>query len=488
MRQTEEESTMILTVTLRVLKRYPGHLPCVLIGALVCLFGLGCQGPPASLRPLYTKEDAKALPQNDLLKGKWTLATEDSPFSETMENPKPGVDFPDITVEISSSSEELSGGYQIEFLANRPIEEFDYLRFTFALVPIGNHLFFDAQAAEAPETKEKPRPHTPHFALEAHWFGTARIEQDFLRFSLPKDTIFSAYAPLPSQDPDSDSSPLYQGIFTGSTMQLREALANSWNNENLVDTDLYFCRPQMDCNLAVVEDQLKAHPMDTQVMDRAADLFLARGDYPRATGLLRKTAAIPSDFGSYHSRLGLALALAGNFSEARQEFTVAASAPKQPDDNCTERLLTYFLEGSFSKAVQTASTCAPGRFGASADPPLLKYFSLLRLGKQKEAEKYLNQVILSFVGNEKEQLLLLEIQGRLQGHNTKLESPAIQRRFEFFDGLQAEAVGNDARAAEIFENSIFGRKDSLLAMVGRNELVAIRKRLLNPQTGAGAKH
>jgi hypothetical protein len=71
--------------------------------------------------------------------------------------------------------------------------------------------------------------------------------------------------------------------------------------------------------------------------------------------------------------LGLALAFAANFSEVPQELPMAASAPKRPDDNCTERSLT-------------------------------QYFSLLRPGKQKEAEEYLNQATLSFVGEEKEQL------------------------------------------------------------------------------------
>jgi hypothetical protein len=182
-------------------------------------------------------------------------------------------------------------------------------------------------------------------------------------------------------------------------------------------------------------------------------LEVERFIYRRVTELLGKAAAAPEDFGYYHSRLGLVLALAGNFSEARQEFTVVASAPKRPDDNCTERSSTHFLEGSLSEVVQTASACAPRQHGPSTDPVLEKYFSLLRLGKQKEAEEYLNQVTLSFVGEEKEQLLLLEIQGRLQGHNTNPESRAIQRRFELFDGLPSEAVGNsDPKAPAQTEN------------------------------------
>jgi diaminopimelate epimerase len=84
--------------------------------------------------------------------------------------------------------------------------------------------------------------------------------------------------------------------------------------------------------------------------------------------------------------------------------------------------------------------------------------------------------------------LLLETQGRVQGHTIILESPTNQRKFEFFDGLQAEAVGNDVRAAAIFKEAMFARKDSLMAMAGRNELAAIRTRLLTVQMGAGGRH
>jgi hypothetical protein len=115
---------------------------------------------------------------------------------------------------------------------------------------------------------------------------------------------------------------------------------------------------------------------------------------------------------------------------------------------------------------------------------LLKYFALLRLGKQKDAAAYLSNQNKSFVGGEMGQLLFLKIQGRLSDYSTGLNPKPEQREFDFFEGLQAEAEGKDTHAAAIFEEELFTRKDSLVALAGRTELEAVRTRMLS-QKGSG---
>jgi hypothetical protein len=154
----------------------------------------------------------------------------------------------------------------------------------------------------------------------------------------------------------------------------------------------------------------------------------------------------------------------------RREFADVANSPQQPVDACAEIVWTYFIESSFSEVAQAADWYPTAKHHRSADPILLKYFSLLRLGKQKEAENYLTSEAQDFVGDETEHSLLLEFQGRLQDHIIDLDQPSTRRRFEIFAGLQEEAAGKDDRAAGYFQGKVFARKDSLVALAARTEL------------------
>jgi tetratricopeptide (TPR) repeat protein len=240
------------------------------------------------------------------------------------------------------------------------------------------------------------------------------------------------------------------------------------------DSVVYFCRPEADCTLAVAQDQLKTDLKNFAVLDDAALLFMARGEYAQAITLLRRAVDVPPANGYSHSQLGLALALAGNFADARREFTAAASSPERPRATCAEIIWTHFIEGSFSEAAQAADGCRAGKEHHSAEPVLLKYFSLVRLGRQAEAEKYLSSETQDFVGEDTEHLLLLEFQGRLQDRLSGFDAPWIRRRFAFFNGLQREARGHSADAVSIFQGPIFSRKDSLIALAARTEVLRLK--------------
>jgi tetratricopeptide (TPR) repeat protein len=240
--------------------------------------------------------------------------------------------------------------------------------------------------------------------------------------------------------------------------------------DDVRNSGIYFCRPGADCALAIVKDQLKNSPDNFQILDKAGDFFMARGDYGRATALFTHSRDIPPARANQHSNLGLALALAGNFSEARREFAIEASSAQNSGDPCAQMVWTHFIEGSFSEVIRTADGCRVQKEHRSAEPILLKYFCLLRLGKQTAAEKYLTSEAENFIGDDSEHILLLEFQGRLRDRSRGSDALWIRRRFAFFDGLQSEAAGHTANAIAAFKDQIFSRKDSLIALAGRTEL------------------
>jgi hypothetical protein len=74
---------------------------------------------------------------------------------------------------------------------------------------------------------------------------------------------------------------------------------------------------------------------------------------------------------------------------------------------------SYFLEGDYASTVQAAKSLRASGKLISADPIILSYFALHRLGRVKEAESYFRQQAAAFVGPAEEHLFLLEVFGRV---------------------------------------------------------------------------
>lgn len=445
-------------------------LPWVALGLFATVLLSGCEGPPSSLRPLYTIEEGRKLPQNDLLKGKWVMTTMDSAVQETSEIEKSSDDFQDFDAEITSDEPGANGAYLLVLRPRQFNPELDYVNLRLALVPIGARTFFDVTYRESLQSGRKLEPLNGSFGVNTHWFGSLRIEPDFLRFTLPDRDILASYAPDPSEDVDSSIALFQNGVFAGSTKQLREAMLKDSDEDEVRHSGVYFCRPGADCPLAIVEDRLKTYPQDSWILDEAANFFMARGDYGRATALFRRSKDLPLVRGKQPPHLGLALALAGNYEEARREFADEASSLENSEDVCAQIIWTHFVEGSFSEVIRTADGCRATKEKRSAEPILLKYFCLLRLGKRAEAENYLSPETQNFVGDATEHILLLKFQGRLQERPSATDALWLRRRFAFFNGLQSEAAGHTADAVTIFQNPIFSRKDSLIALAARTEV------------------
>jgi len=74
---------------------------------------------------------------------------------------------------------------------------------------------------------------------------------------------------------------------------------------------------------------------------------------------------------------------------------------------------SYFLEGAYAEAVNAAKQYQPAKEYVSANPLLLSYFSMLRLGRRAAAESLLKEETAKFTGVAEEHLLLLEAQERV---------------------------------------------------------------------------
>ena len=112
--------------------RRSAKMPATLFMAValfICGFSLGCEGPPSSLRPLYTAEEGRKPTQNDLIKGRWILATGAGLARETEETAKAEGDPPDFDAEITSPDKASPGDYRIELKPRSQTDELDYVRF-----------------------------------------------------------------------------------------------------------------------------------------------------------------------------------------------------------------------------------------------------------------------------------------------------------------------------------------------------------------------
>src|SRR5262249_5609680 len=138
----------------------------------------GCEGPPQSISPVYTIAESSAHPTNDLLLGRWTMASLDSVRDQTSEAPKSQDDLPDFWIEVTPDEDRRNGSYVMEFRPQKPNDEFDYVRFNFALVPIKGKTFFDVVFQGSLEYSRKWKTASDMFGVNTHLFGPARLERD----------------------------------------------------------------------------------------------------------------------------------------------------------------------------------------------------------------------------------------------------------------------------------------------------------------------
>jgi Flp pilus assembly protein TadD len=202
-------------------------------------------------------------------------------------------------------------------------------------------------------------------------------------------------------------------ILTNQTKDLRDLLSQNAGSTEAFGFASYLCRPGADCDARAIQDQLARTPDNRDALTGSVKFYAKRGNFARAIVLQRHKIALGSDEATDQLELGRLLLLTRDFDGARR---VLATAKEQSDTASAIKVLAvraYFLEGDYAGTVQAAKSLEASGKLVSADPIILSYFALHRLGRVEEAESYLQQHAATLVGPAEEHLLLLEVSGRV---------------------------------------------------------------------------
>jgi tetratricopeptide (TPR) repeat protein len=453
-------------------------LTLTVLGLGVAAFISGCS-PVPSVRPLYTDADLEKPIAEPRIEGEWISPDVDKAGTDEELWLKWKIQAPPPPVGAQSS-------YTVEFRPAKPDpghEEDEYV-YDVRLVAIGDKLFFDAEFRRYALGKEEVRSTDVLGLVPGHLVGRVWVQQDFLRIALLKPdwveqnwpTGFYRYGSSNYSDDDI--------VITGSTQELRDFLVKNADNPKALGYAVYLCRPGADCATRAAEDALVRTPDDEDVLDAASKFYIARGNYALAAKVRQHRAELEPDKFSRHMDSSNAYLLARDFAAARRESEATqklvledpAKTPSSLPNNlqaayahAAENIVwSYFLEGKYAQAIEAAKNYKPDAVHSSANPLLLRYFSLIRLGRRGEAESLLKEEAAKFQGPATEHVLLLETEGRVSEGLPLDPKSEASRRSSFFSGLRALAAGRPARGELEFAASEHG--ESVVALAARIEL------------------
>jgi tetratricopeptide (TPR) repeat protein len=423
----------------------------------------GCS-PVVSVQPLYTQAEIQKPYLNQRVEGEWIMADLDN-SPEDAATPQPP-----CRVSISKSSAgEVP--YAVEFRCpgseGDPGEE--YSKYDFSLVSLGTATFFDARFAESKE-KEKHislGEITDKGIIPAHLLGQVWVQQDFVRFApLQSDWVeknwpanFLVISKVEKYDK--------VAVLTNPTPDLRDLFSRNAGSPDAFSAPLFLCRAGADCDARAMEDQLTRTPNSLDVLAGAVKFYAKRGNLASAISLQRHKIELDSDAAADQFTLGRLLLLTRDFDGARG----ALAAAKEPSERPSIKELvvrSHFLQGNYAGTVQAAKSLdAPANL-SSADPIILSYFALNRLGRVKEAESYLREQASTFVGPAQEQLFLLGILGRV---TDSLSSSKDQGRSTYYYVLNRLRNGDlEHGRGHLQDLAKMRPKDDLIGLAARIEL------------------
>lgn len=449
---------------------------------VVAAFASGCS-PVASIRPLYTDSDLQKPIVDPRIEGEWV-----SPNTEEPENAATR----EMWLRWKITSPEKPYGpystYSAEFrLAKADPEEGDMAStYDVRLVAIDDKLFFDAEFRNHTQKQLSISSTDVLGLVPAHLVGRIWVQQDLLRAAFLKPNWVEEHWPTGFQRFHSSNYGDDDIVITGSTQELRDFLVQSDKDPKALAYVVYFCRAGTDCTERAVEDALARTPEDDDVLDGASKFFSAERNYTRAVLLREQRVKREPDDISLHQDLSKALLFSRDFSGARRELAavqklVLGDPPTTADAltsnagriyaQASEDLVwNYFLEGRYPDAVSAAIGYKPGKNHASVNPLLLRYFSLVRLGRQKEAESLLNEESEEFRGSAEEHLLFLTAQGRVSDVPPNEAKTEPARRASYFAALQELATGKTVNAKFHLANATGEGSDGMIDLAARIEL------------------
>ena len=437
----------------------------------------GCT-PVVSVHPLYTQDELQKPPYLDQrLEGDWISAImNDSDQDDAKPQPPCRVNIR------KTSGREFP--YTIESTCPPSDKDSDeeYSKYEFRFVPLRDGTFFDARFAEY---KKKDQ----HFSLgdvadegvaPAHLLGQAWVQKDFVRYAPLQDDWVEKNWPEGSWVSSSVGKLKDMKIVISPTQEIRDLLSRNAGSPEAFSFPFFLCRDGTDCDASAVADQLTRTPDDKDVLAWAAAFYAKRGDFASAIALERHKVELDSDEDKDQFELGRLLLLSRDFDGARKAFAAAKEPSKTP--SIKELVVrSYFLQGDYAGTVQAARSMANPANLASADPIILSYFALCRMGRAKDAESYLHQQTASFVGPGQEQLYLLDVADRV---TNGLETAGDKNRWTYYYALNALKNGNlDQGRSHLEDLAKMRPKNDLIGLAARVEL----DRLASPATGASRR-
>jgi tetratricopeptide (TPR) repeat protein len=405
--------------------------PVLAILAICSLLWLGgCGNPAVSLHPLYLDKEKPATEAG--IEGTWLA--EDASIA--------GADHWDVTVEKDGCYHARNQQQNAE--ANKPKQtELHHV----CLVRLQEKLFFDSELL----TKDFGATAVSASDLGAtivrgHMVGRLwLVDKDMLRVARLSSQWAEKNMPEGQRAMQGQTA-----IITASTEDLRKFLSARAIDDSVWDTYAYLCRPGVDCKLRATADRLARYPEDDDVLRDAALLFMNRGDYDKATGLLQHAAQVAPDKAETHDMLALALLPKHDFTDIRRELAQAQKLDKENPENYDVFFgLSYFLEGNFQEASRAFTKAHSAEKTPTAGPILFNYFSLARGGHRKEADAFLAKETGRFVGSPEDQLLLLEAAGRVTNPPWAQlgESASKDNMFLYAENCMVQGDTKAARAA-----------------------------------------
>jgi len=428
----------------------------------------GC-APAVSLNPLYTSDEAGKPLRDTRIEGEWISTDPDKAKTEDS-----GDELAYRWKVVPPERWDTGSTYSVEIRPAKPDTDskLEAILYDVQLVALGDKLFFDADFQQTGRGGQKIGRDAIIGTVPVHLLGRVWVEGDLLRLAFLESDWVKEQATASRQTVHVGS---YNdvAVLTGTTEELRKLLLKNAENEKALVPFVYLCRPGTDCSLRGMNEELRRHPEDDELLRSAAEFLTARGEFARAVELLRRAARIAPENASNYQDAGEALLLLRDYAGARKEFANAERLSSRRVGQAEEReVWSYFLEGKWEEVPRAAAKSRAVAAKPTAEPILLSYYSLLRFGRKADAAAYLAEEAAKFKGALADHALLLRAQDRATDNG--LSSPPKsdeQRRAYFFEAVRAGSQGNAPWAKSTLQSAADkAPKDSVIALAAKIEL------------------